>query len=200
MIDIGSNKGQFTLLVNNLLPKVPIIAFEPQRSESRIFKKIFKKNNTIILKEFALGSSNKKMKMNLASSRDSSSLLKMNLIQKDLWGIFNTDKVEEIQLKRMDDFLGLISQYKNIFLKIDVQGYELEVLRGSSETLNYIKYIYLEASNLELYKDQALFKDIKEFLNLKNFELLKTSNKDWKNNNEWIQADFLFINKEKSIR
>ena len=48
--------------------------------------------------------------------------------------------------------------------------------------------------------DKQWLKDIKEFLNLKNFELLKTSNKDWKNNNEWIQADFLFIIKEKSIR
>ena len=60
---------------------------------------------------------------------------------------------------------------KPIFLKIDVQGYELEVLKGAS--LNEIKYIYLEASYIQLYKKQPLIDDIIRYLSSKNFKLIK---------------------------
>src|SRR5271157_1199460 len=50
------------------------------------------------------------------------------------------------------------------FMNIDVQGYELEVFKGGSDTLNSIDYIYAEVNKAELYKKCAFVEDIDRYL------------------------------------
>jgi FkbM family methyltransferase len=58
------------------------------------------------------------------------------------------------------------------FINIDVQGYELEVFRGSTETLKSIDYIYAEVNRDELYKDCARVEDVSKFLGEFGFEMV----------------------------
>jgi hypothetical protein len=74
-------------------------------------------------------------------------------------------------------------------LKIDVQGYELAVLKGAD--LNQIQHIYLEGSYVRLYENQPLIKDIIKYLSNKKFKFIGEYNLIKKNNKK-IQADFLF--------
>ena len=101
----------------------------------------------------------------------------------------NVVSTESVKIKKLSSFLSKLK--KPIFLKIDVQGYELEVLKGAD--LNQIQYIYLEASYLKLYDSQPLIKDIIKYLSNRNFKLTGEYNLVKKNNNK-IQADFLFKN------
>jgi hypothetical protein len=55
-------------------------------------------------------------------------------------------------------------------MNIDVQGYELEVLKGSVETLHDIDYIVSEINDAEMYKDCAKVYDLDEFLECFGFE------------------------------
>ena len=60
---------------------------------------------------------------------------------------------------------------KNLFLKIDTQGYEEQVINGSTNIINRVKGIQIEMSLKELYKDQILFEELyKKIVNL-NFDL-----------------------------
>lgn len=66
------------------------------------------------------------------------------------------------------------------FLNMDVQGYELEVLRGGSQTLKSIDYVYTEVNRAEVYKKCAMIEDITAYL--KNFGLIKVTeawHSDW---------------------
>jgi len=66
------------------------------------------------------------------------------------------------------------------FLNMDVQGYELEVLRGGSQTLKSIDYVYTEVNRAEVYKKCAMIEDITAYL--KNFGLIKVAeawHSDW---------------------
>ena len=60
-------------------------------------------------------------------------------------------------------------------MKIDVQGFELEVLKGSSSTLKKTKYIIIEVSNDEIYFKQPLSNEIIKYLNSNNFTIIKKS-------------------------
>ena len=60
-------------------------------------------------------------------------------------------------------------------MKIDVQGFELEVLKGSYSTLKKIKYIIIEVSNDEIYFKQPLANEIIKYLNSNNFRIIKKS-------------------------
>lgn len=87
------------------------------------------------------------------------------------------DKTEVVDVKRLDDLVqedGIdCSQYN--MMNIDVQGYELEVLKGSVNTLNHIEYIVTEVNQDETYKDCAKVTEIDEFLSAYNLVRINTT-------------------------
>jgi FkbM family methyltransferase len=189
-VDVGANRGQFSLLANFFFPKSKILIFEPLLTEFNILSNIFKKNNNIKIFNFAVGNLIGQKYIYETKDKDSSSILKPTRLQLRYFPktfIVNSYKVKMVRLKY---FLKNLN--KPIFLKIDVQGYELEVLKGAS--LSDIKYIYLEASYIQLYKKQPLIDDIIKYLLSKNFKLIKISN-CFKDKKKIIQADLLFMNR-----
>jgi FkbM family methyltransferase len=190
-LDVGANRGQFVLLLDYFFPSCKIIAFEPLKKEYHLLKKIFKKKANVKIFNYAVGNKNGIININVSNSSDNSSLLfPTNLQLKNFPGTFIIQK-SSVQIKKLKNFTANIK--KPIFLKIDVQGYELEVLKGSN--LRHVKYIYLEGSYIKLYKNQALIKSIMKFLLSKRFKLIKRVNCYKNDIGKPIQADFLFINK-----
>ena len=61
-----------------------------------------------------------------------------------------------VKVKPLDHILTPDELKKTTLLKIDVQGFEIEVLKGCNALINKISYIYVECSFLELYQGQAL--------------------------------------------
>lgn len=61
-------------------------------------------------------------------------------------------------------------------LAMDTQGYELEVLKGATETLKSVKVVYTEVSNVPLYEGSALVEDLDAFLQPFGFKRVRT---DW---------------------
>lgn len=77
-----------------------------------------------------------------------------------------------VSLRRLD---SIFSRFENvghpILMKIDTEGYELEVLKGSVESLRQIKYLVLEVSVIERFKESYTCRDIFEFLHEHDFVL-----------------------------
>ena len=193
-LDVGANKGQFSLLVNSLFPKKNILAFEPIRSEYEIYKKIFNNEKNVKCFNVGLGNKIETKQLYLTKSKDSSSFFKPSKIQNNLFRNTNVFSTEIVNIKKLSSFLHRLK--KPIFLKIDVQGYELKVLKGAD--LNQIQYIYLEGSYVRLYENQPLIKDIVKYVSYRNFKLIGEYNLIKKNNKK-IQADFLFLNNKITI-
>ena len=63
--------------------------------------------------------------------------------------------------------------------------------------LNLIKYVYIECSYIELYKNQPLFDEIKKYLEDLHFTLVKEVNLTLDSSGKKIQSDFLFTNNKK---
>jgi len=189
IIDVGSNKGQFSLLVLKYFSKIKIFSFEPQLNLIKIQKKIL--TNTKFY-NICLGNKNFKHALYVTERADSSSLLEPLLINNP---IYKTKKKVKVKVKKLDNVLNLpFAKIK--LLKIDVQGYELEVLKGSKKNLNGIDYILLEISSKEMYKNQPPKAKIISFLRNKNFKLIKVLNKSY--TDDYWQADYLFFNIKKN--
>jgi FkbM family methyltransferase len=191
VIDVGANNGQFATLILKTHPNSKIICFEPQIGPFKNLKKIFKKNK-IKLFRLACGSRNKTIMMNISNQDDSSSILDIGKNQIHFFPDTYLKKKEIIEVAKLKEVINLKKQIKPILLKIDTQGYELEVLKGSE--LKYVKYILIECSFIKFYKNQPLFKEIDKFLKKKNFYIYKCYNQTMDNKDKVIQADYIYSN------
>ncbi len=77
-------------------------------------------------------------------------------------------------------------------LKLDVQGFELAALQGCDDLIRNFKFVYVEASFVELYVGQALASELIRFLFDRGFSLLCVANLSYGRSQRPIQADFLF--------
>ena len=89
-----------------------------------------------------------------------------NLILKD-----KNQKSTIIKQKSFDEVFKNIN-IKKSFLKIDVEGYEFNVLKGAKNKIKKVKYILIEHQFSNQYKND--FGKIKKLLTKNNFEMIKS--------------------------
>jgi hypothetical protein len=97
-----------------------------------------------------------------------------------------------VPIQKLDDFKPEWEKYSRILLKIDVQGFELAVLKGATETLKNCAYVYVECSEMELYVGQALYRDVAGFLEQHRFKQQSRYNETLAKG-KLVQADYLFV-------
>jgi FkbM family methyltransferase len=193
IIDVGANRGQFSLACRFALPGIPIIAFEPIPAEAATYRKVHGRIPHITLVESALGETTGRATLHLSKSADSSSLLPIGRRQTELYQ--NTAEVGtiDVPVQRLDELSAHWPQSKRQLLKLDVQGFELNVLRGAVGVLPRCAYVYAECSEVALYEGQALRAEVESFLGEQGFRPLGRFNCQW-HGGQLIQADFLYIN------
>lgn len=135
----------------------------------------------------ALGSKNERVTMFVSDNeRQSSSILspKDHLTHHPNVRFPTT---EEILVTTLDS-----QKIKNCnFINMDVQGYELEVLRGATKTLEHVDYVYCEVNRAEVYENNAFVEEIDEFLSQYNMIRVET---DWAGE---IWGDALYVRTER---
>jgi FkbM family methyltransferase len=171
LIHVGAHYGQEYELYQKL-GITHLIFFEPLKQNFEILKTHVGEKAKLFQK--ALGNENKKVKMYIESANNgmSSSILKP---QKHLeqYPTIVFDREEIVEMVRLDDFLSEKENYN--FLTIDVQGYELEVLKGSQKTLTNISGILTEVNRDELYENCARVEQLDDFLSHFNFQRVETN-------------------------
>lgn len=154
--DIGSNDGQYSLLFKKIFKSSKIFAFEPNSDLCEKFKNKVNKNKNIKVFNVAVGNDNKEIILEIdENSSLTTSLAKKNIksstfkIKKFLYGKSSCLE-KKIRLIKLDSFIN--SKNKPNFIKIDVEGFEEEVLKGIKKNLKYITLIMIEFHFDKLYK------------------------------------------------
>lgn len=171
IIDVGANQGQFALDISQHFPNVVIYSFEPIKD---IYNILIDKTKHLNIKTFNLGLGDKNEKLYINHTiygNATSSILEMSENHKNNFPEFVNTKKEEINLITLDEFFQKNSLKKNIFLKIDVQGYEDKVLIGGENMLKHVKIVQMETTFMEMYKGEKLFDYYLTFMKNNGFEL-----------------------------
>jgi len=194
VIDAGANVGQFSSQVREVLPNVPIYAYEPVSETFKQLQKNFTDDKNYHCFNTALGSNNSEAEINKNEYSPSSSLLENTQKNNTLFPHTKNVSKETIRVTRLDD--AKIPIEKNILIKLDVQGFEMEVFKGGIKMLQQAKIIIIEVSFVELYKEQPLFDEIYDFLKKHNFKYHGSlQNKYDPKTNEILFEDAVFIKK-----
>lgn len=176
-IDVGAHKGEFLSYILALRYK-KIYCFEPQKKIFKILYKNFKNNRNLKLFNIALGDKKAKLKfyINKLTSTSTFSRSKNTSFLKIKNFILNSknsyiDKYY-VKTKKLDEIFANKKIF-NIFLKIDVEGFEFNVLKGAKKTLSKkVKYILIEKHFFQLHKNNSINK-VHLFLEKNNFKLIK---------------------------
>lgn len=192
VVDVGANKGQFALVAHHCFPAARIISFEPLASPAAVFRRIFSGNGKVELHELAIGPQSEEHLIHISAQEDSSSLLPITELQTANFPGTAEKGVQVIRVEPLTKFLSAKDIHGPALLKIDVQGYELSVLKGAEALLASFDFIYAECSFVELYESQALADDIISYLQKKRFALAGVYNLSLSKKGAAIQADFLF--------
>jgi FkbM family methyltransferase len=191
IVDVGANRGQFALFARHAFPEARILSFEPLSSPRAVFVKLFCDDRLVTLYPFALGSRSARTTIHIAADDDSSSLLPVGQEQMNAFGT-RVVGTENVQVARLDQLLASAPLAAPALLKIDTQGYELQVLEGCGDLLCRFDAIYAELSYVELYRGQALAGEVMAFTQGRGFRTVGAFNQASDAGGRPLQADFLF--------
>lgn len=177
MVDVGSHEGEFISRFLGYKKIKKFFCFEPNQT---LFKKLstkYKSNKKILLFDYALGENHASKKLFLSNltynstmssfNKNSYYLKFKNLILKDQ----KNKKFITIKQRTFDEIFKN-KNIKNSFLKIDVEGYEYNVLKGASKKIKDAKYILIEHQFSNQY--QSNFEQVKILLIKYNFIMIKS--------------------------
>jgi FkbM family methyltransferase len=164
ILDIGANVGQFASSVSHLLPSARIICFEPIPSCFPQLEERFAGSPNVKCFNYGLGADSAELSFFENDFSPSSSFLAITQRQTDAFPHTHVVKPVTVCVKQLDDVASNLSIVTPLFVKIDVQGYELPVLMGGQKTIQQADVIQVETSFVELYEGQALFPEIYDLL------------------------------------
>jgi FkbM family methyltransferase len=173
LLDVGANEGQFAQGVRDAGYRGRIISFEPLPEAFLRLKEASQADpQWVVHSRCALGSVCGQVKINIAGNSVSSSIMPMlesHSSAAPRSKYVGTADTEVITLDSV--FENYCRPNDRVFLKIDTQGFESEVLRGCSSTLKYIQGVQLELSVVPLYGGQELYPYFFELFRGHGFEL-----------------------------
>jgi len=167
------------------------------------------------LGKFAAGDEERVGDLYITNDTQSTSMLKLKTHTVEYPNISKVDEVE-VPVKRLDTWLDEIKAEREKFnlLNLDIQGYELNAIRGCIKQLEYIEYVYTEINRDELYEGCASYLEIDNFLERHGFKRVATvwCKHGWgdalysRNNHRWMQTRVEFalakrylINKKEKV-
>lgn len=191
VIDVGANRGQFALIARHRWPAARLICFEPLPEPIAVLRRVLGGDPDVEIVPAAASSEAGTAMIHISRRDDSSSLLAITGRQSETYA--GTDEIAAIEVATtsLDHHLGG-DIARPALLKVDVQGFELEVLRGAEGTLSNVDFALVECSFQEFYAGQASADDIIRFLHGHGFALLSATGPSIDRRGVVLQIDFLF--------
>ena len=177
IFDIGANIGQYSKLMKEIGFKGEIVSFEPLSAAFNKLQKESQKYKGWIAVNIALGDMDGETRINVSKNSYSSSLLDILPSHLEIAPEAVFIQNEIIRINKIDTIINKYSVGNDvIFLKIDTQGYEKNVIEGAKESMNKIIGIQLEMSLIPLYKGETLFPSMLSYMKDIGFELYSIEN------------------------
>jgi FkbM family methyltransferase len=193
IFDVGGYHGEVTATYAEQFPDAEVYTFEPFPPSHEQLVQRFRNNPRIRVVQAAVSSSSGESKFHVNLHSSTNSLLETG----DGWGTGNakTTSVISVPTLTLDEFCMSHTLEPPEILKFDIQGNELEALRGATRILesNGPLLIYLEVLFERLYKNCALFFEVAAFLQQKGYTLYNLFELQHSPEGQLIFGDALFV-------
>lgn len=190
VLDIGAYEGCWASEIKSIFQGANIMMIEGQEAKESVLLEKSKsiENSSVVIA--LLGAEEKEVEFNIYETASS---------------VFKEDNETNAQIKTaklslLDDIVAN-TKFENVdLIKLDTQGYELEILKGATKTLQSAQIVLMEVSLLEIYKGAPLAHEVITYMNNKGFILYDICSMMRRPFDKALfQTDFLFIKKGHSL-
>jgi FkbM family methyltransferase len=165
VVDVGANAGQYATALRAAGYQRRIVSFEPLSGPCSELARGCERDPAWDCHRLALGQRRGSARMNVSEDSRNSSVLTVGPRHLRAVPDSRTVGVESVPADRLDRIWPRVaSDTRRPYLKIDTQGYELEVLRGTTRVLDAISFVEVELSLATVYEQGPLFRDVVGFL------------------------------------
>jgi len=201
VLDVGANVGQYRdFLRDRVLYDGPIVSFEPVSRHVELLRERARDDRDWHIEGYALGSSDGEMPINVMVSDQFSSFLEPDHAQMQEFTELNVPcSKETVTVRTLDVVLPVLQErlgFDRPYLKLDTQGFDIEVLQGSGESLPSVKALQTEASVIGIYKGMPGYMDTIRHLDGLGFDLtgLYTVSRD--SSLRLVEFDCVMVNRD----
>ena len=164
VIDVGAASGTFSNQCHQVFPKATYLLIEPLQEFLSPLKRLLKTIPQAHCEHAAASSYEGSMRLNVHHDLVGSSLY--NEVEE---GTDINGTPREVRMVTIDGMVARRQARPPYLIKIDVQGAELDVLRGAENTLKHTEYILLEVSLFQFFKNGPSFSDVVAYMKDKGF-------------------------------
>ncbi|MEO0685555.1 MAG: FkbM family methyltransferase [Cyanobacteria bacterium J06649_11] len=186
VIDIGAYEGEWTTLFKSVFPESKVLMLEAQNNKAPVLQEICDGFERDVDFSISLLGEKDHEKVTFVEMETGSSVLEES-------SPYHRDYLEKETIT-LDSLLLRYPNFKKLdFLKLDVQGYELNVLRGASQLLEQTEFVLMETSLVSINKGCPLIADVIEFMAHKDFRVLDFCSQIRRKDGVLWQTDLLFV-------
>jgi FkbM family methyltransferase len=173
VFDVGANTGQYARELRVLGYRGAIISFEPLSRAFKVLEKNAEADAEWQAFNCAIGDADEQATINISENQVSNSIFDLHDIGIEASPESRYVGKETVQVKRLDSvFPDFYNGNQQVFLKIDTQGYEKNVLEGGLDALQHVTGLQMEMSLFPVYRDAELFNEMLKYINDKGFRLV----------------------------
>jgi FkbM family methyltransferase len=173
VLDVGANAGQYATFLREIGYRHKIVSFEPLSTAHAQLSKV-SANDPLweVAERMAIGNTDGEITINVSNNSVSSSILAMEEAHRQAASGSDYVTQERVKISKLDTIADrYCTGHQNIFLKVDVQGFEKFVLEGAAATIPNIKGIQLEMSLIPLYAGELVVRDMLSLMESMNYSL-----------------------------
>lgn len=163
IVDVGANVGQYAQSLRAAGLKLPIISIEPGvEAHAGLIEAATNDPDWTVAPRMAISDTRGTASLNVNTRSDMNSLKPIAEVTRDAFPKAKPVTTEEVQTERLDEIVDDLVEPRGspIFLKIDTQGCEAEVIRGAERVLSRIVAIQLEMSLVPLYEGEPNYLEL----------------------------------------
>jgi FkbM family methyltransferase len=174
VLDVGANKGQFARMIRRTGFDGRIISFEPVSQNFALLTEQMAGDSNWQGHQLALGASDGEAEINVTQKSVFSSFFQPNQYSLGRFGeesaIAHQETVQVRTLGGLFDSLVKEIEQPRVFLKMDTQGFDLDVLRGASSVLNRVCALQTELSMIPIYDGAPSYLEALAFLEASKYQ------------------------------
>jgi FkbM family methyltransferase len=201
VLDVGANEGQYGCMLRHALGyRGRILSFEPNPAAFARLRETIGGDPNWQAFNIGLGETPGMLKLNVTANSVFSSFLEP---QEDeaVYMIGNrTERTVDVPVERLDTFLPTAegSAARNIYLKMDTQGFDLAVFAGSAGMRDRIEALQSELSMIQIYKGMPSYKEAMDVFTAAGYSVSGMFPVSWAADMRMIEFDGVFCRQGKS--